>query len=390
VYVGNSVNRAALAAIVISVLMVSLVAEMSSASGAENSWATKAPMQFSRTGAGAAVVNGIVYVIGGSQRYNVTDSGFSYVSINSTEAYDPATDTWVEKTPMPTSRDGFGAVAFQGKIYCFGGRKVSKDYSISTNVNEVYDTETNSWQTRTPMPTARSGLQASEVGGKIYLIGGWIESKSSSFAETSAQVEIYDPGTDTWATVSPMPTAVGGYASAVADGKIYIISGALSGSTKANLTQIYDPKTDEWNLGAPIPMGVSSAVAGAVTGTNAARAIYVIGGSNAIYPLNGQFANQVYFLETNSWAMAAPLPVDRAGLALVFVNETILVMGGGHNIFTMDSTTVMQYTPLFNPVIEKEPFRVILVVIAFVVVIAAVTICFLVCSNKRKHRADRK
>ncbi len=378
-------NRAALAATVISVLVFSLMAAMSPASGAENSWATKASMHFSRTGAGAVAVNGIVYVIGGSQRYNTSETGFSYMSINSTEAYDPATDTWVEKVSMPTSRDGLGVAVFKGKIYCLGGRNVSKDYSISINVNEVYDTKTDSWETKTPMPTARSGLQASEVDGKIYLIGGWVESESSSIAEKSAEVEIYDPVTDTWATGSPIPTTVAGYASAVLDGKIYVISGVASGSTRTNLTQIYDPKTDRWSFGAPIPMSVSGAVAGSTIDLNVAKAIYVIGGSNDAYPLNGQLANQVYFPETDSWFMAAQMPVDRAGLAVAVVNDTIFVMGGGHNIFTMDSTTVMQYTPLANPIVEKEQFPIIPVVIAFIVVIAVVAICILVYSKKRKR-----
>ena len=374
-----------MAATVISVLLFSLAAAMSPASGVENSWATKASMHFSRTGAGAVAVTGIVYVVGGSQRYNTSDTGFSYMSINSTEAYNPATDTWVEKAPMPTSRDGLGVAAFEGKIYCFGGRNVSKDYSISINVNEVYDTETDSWETRMPMPTARSGLQASEVGEKIYLIGGWIESESSSIAEKSAQVEIYDTVTDTWATGSPIPTAVAGYASAVLNGKIYVISGVASGSTRTNLTQIYDPKTDEWSLGAAIPMSVSSAAAGSTTGLNTTKAIYVVGGSNDAYSLNGQLANQVYFPETDSWFMAAQMPADRAGLAVAVINDTIFVMGGGHNIFMMDSTTVMQYTPLVNPIVGKEPFPVIAVVIAFVVVIAVVAICILVYSKKRKR-----
>ena len=369
---------------VISILLFSSVVSTSPASSVENSWTTESSMLTSRTGAGSAAVKGIVYVTGGSHEYNLSDTGFSYMSINSTEAYNPATDTWVEKAPMPTPRDGLGAAAFQGKVYCFGGRNVSKDYSISTNVNEAYDTETDSWETRTPMPTARSGLQASEVGGKIYLIGGWIESESSSIAEKSAQVEIYNPVTDTWATGSPMPTAVAQYASAVLDGKIYIISGVASGTIKTNLTQIYNPETDKWGLGVPIPMSVSAAAAGATSGVNAAKAIYVIGGSNSTYSLNGQLVNQVYFLETDSWVMAEPMPVDRAGLALAVVNDSIFVMGGGHNIFMADSTTVMQYTPLTNPLVEMEPFSAIPVVIVAFLVIAVAAVSILVCFRKHK------
>lgn len=382
-------NRA-IALAFISALLFSLTVVMSPARGAENSWATKASMHFSRTGAGAAVVNGIVYVIGGSQRYNTSDTGFSYMSINSTEAYDPATDTWVDKAPMPTSRDGLGAAVFQGKIYCFGGRNVSKDYSISTNVNEVYDTETDSWETKTPMPTARSGLQANEVDEKIYLIGGRIESESSSIAEKSAQVEIYDPVTDTWAIGSPIPTAVAGYASAVLDGKIYVISGVARSSTRTNLTQIYDPKTDEWSFGAPIPMSVTAAAAGATTGTKAAKAIYVIGGSNATYPLSGQYTNQVYFPETNSWSVAASMPIDRAGLSVTVVNDTLYAIGGGHNIFTMDSAVVMLYTPFTSSSAGIEPFPIVPLVIAVLAVVAVVVVgasLFLLYRKKHKLKA---
>jgi N-acetylneuraminic acid mutarotase len=364
-------NRA-LSLAFISALLFSLIAAISTVGSAENSWVTKASMHFSRTGAGAAVVNGIVYVIGGSQRYNTSDAGFSYRSINSTEAYDPATDTWVDKASMPTSRDGPGVAVFQDKIYCFGGRNVSKDYSISTNVNEVYDTEIDSWETKTPMPTARSGFQASEVDDKIYLIGGRVESESSSISEKSAQVEIYDPVTDSWAFGTPIPTAVAGYASAVLDGKIYIISGVEGSSTYSNLTQVYDPQTDEWSFSVPIPMSVTAAAAGATTGTKVAKAIYVIGGSNETYPLNSQYANQVYFPESNSWSMAASMPVDRAGSAVAVVNDTLYVMGGGHNIFTMDSTIVMQYTPFTNTAVEMDMFSVIPIVITILVVVVGI------------------
>jgi N-acetylneuraminic acid mutarotase len=315
--------------------------------------------------------------MGGSQRYNVSDNGFSYMSINATEAYNPATDTWSLKAPMPTSRDSFGVAVYQNKIYCIGGESVSATESHAINANEVYDTETDSWQTKTSIPTARYDIEASVVDEKFYLIGG-IESSSitrlilgnfqiEQCMNESAKVEVYDPVTDTWTTGSPIPTAVGGYASAVVDGKVYVISGSENESAKTNLTQIYDPKTDKWSFGAPIPMSVTAAAAGAITGEKAAKAIYVIGGANAKYPLNGQVTNQVYFPETNSWSTAASMPIDRAGSAVAVVNDTICVMGGGHNIFTMDSTVVMQYTPFTNSNAGIEPFPLVPVVIAVLV-----------------------
>jgi hypothetical protein len=143
-----------------------------------------------------------------------------------------------------------------------------------------------------------------------------------------------------------MPTAVANYASAVMDNKIYIISGKASGSATTNLTQIYNPRIDKWRFGAPIPMGVSGAAAGATTGVQAPKAIYVFGGANDTYPLNGQYTNQVYFPTTNSWGMAAPMTIDRGGLSVTVMNDKLYVIGGGHNIFTPASTVNMQYTPI--------------------------------------------
>lgn len=349
-------------------ILIIILFLLSSAKGVENYWDTKASMHFSRTGATAAVINEIIYVMGGSQKYNTSDIGFSYMSINSTEAYQPSTDTWIIKSPMPTPRDNLGAAVFQGKIYCFGGRNVTKDYSISINANEMYDPKTDSWEIKTPMPTARSSLHANEVNKRIYLIGGRIETESTTKTEISNQVEIYDPISDTWANGSPIPKAVAGYASAVLDNKIYIISGVARDYSYTNLTQIYDPKTDEWSVGAPIPMSVTAAVASATNGSKVVKAIYVIGGGNATYPLNGQNINQVYFPDKNLWTTAASMPVNRAGSAIAVVNDALYVIGGGHNIFTRDSTFVMQYNPLITTPDEMDHFSTIPAVITILII----------------------
>ena len=57
------------------------------------------------------------------------------MSINATEAYNPGTDTWTLKAPMPTSRDGFGIAVYQNKIYCIGGESVLATESNVTNAN---------------------------------------------------------------------------------------------------------------------------------------------------------------------------------------------------------------------------------------------------------------
>jgi hypothetical protein len=60
-------------------------------------------------------------------------------------------NSWYIGTPLPTPRDGAFAGAIGGKIYVAGGA----NNSGVLNVNEIYDTITNTWTTGAPMPTAR-------------------------------------------------------------------------------------------------------------------------------------------------------------------------------------------------------------------------------------------
>jgi N-acetylneuraminic acid mutarotase len=352
---------------------------------ADNYWIIKAPTDIARYGAGIATVNETIYVIGGSQTQNYSNQSFS-VTLNATEVYDPATDIWREKTSMPTSRSRFGTAVYQNRIYCIGGVILSKDGTRTTltGINEVYDPSTDTWETKTSMPIARDGFMANAVDGKIYLIGGWYQLETIyGNVGVTAQVDVYDPSTDTWTTGKSMPKAVAVYSSAVVDNKIYVISGTAGGSVITDLTQIYDPKMDSWSLGAPIPVGVTNAGAGAITGANVLEAIYVVGGSDAGAQLNGQIINQVYSVETDSWSMGEPMPLDKAGLSATVVNNTLFVIGGGHNIFTPDSTTNMQYIPLSG--VKSESFPIVpftVSIAAFVLVSAGLLVYF----KRRKEK----
>ena len=103
------------------------------------SWTTKAPMPTARAGAAAGVINGVVYVVGGS------DNAGSAASKTANEAYDPATDTWVAKAPDPIQNGAGVGVAFAGagviagKLYVVGGCVFSDCRPGNTNILEIYD-----------------------------------------------------------------------------------------------------------------------------------------------------------------------------------------------------------------------------------------------------------
>ena len=82
--------------------------------------------------------------------------------------YNPRTDTWGKKAPLPTPRSGIAAATVKGRFYVFGGEETTGTF----DTNERYSPGTDSWETMPPLPTARHGLGAVAMGDRIYTLGG--------------------------------------------------------------------------------------------------------------------------------------------------------------------------------------------------------------------------
>jgi len=131
--------------------------------------------------------------------------------LSTNEEYDSVTNTWTTKAPMLTPRSDFGIVVVNNKIYCIGsiiGYNMSGNgKGILSTVNEVYDPSTDTWENKTSMPTMRQRPKAATVNGEIYLIGGFQYPDlppSQGIIELDTN-EVYNPKTDTWTTKTPMP-----------------------------------------------------------------------------------------------------------------------------------------------------------------------------------------
>ncbi len=137
--------------------------------GPGGNWAKKEPMPTPRYFPEVAVVDNIMYAIGGT----VNSGSGQHVGTGVVEAYNPATNSWrkdLESLPTPRRfRAGVGVL--NGIIYVFGGGNAFQE--ISTN--EAYDPAKDKWSTAPAMPTARFGLGGAVVGGRMYAIGGLLQ-----------------------------------------------------------------------------------------------------------------------------------------------------------------------------------------------------------------------
>ena len=78
-----------------------------------------------------------------------------------------------------------------------------------------------------------------------------------------SQVSRYNPTTNTWSNVAPLPVALSQAAPAAANGKIYVAGGCTGGASVTNALRIYDIATNTWTSGANMPTspGVEAAAA---------------------------------------------------------------------------------------------------------------------------------
>ncbi|EEB16492.1 conserved hypothetical protein [Pediculus humanus corporis] len=162
----------------------------------EDQWTTVASMKNKRLGVGLAVVNRILYAIGGYDGEK---------RLNSCECYHPENDEWNYIKPMNTNRSGAGVAALNQYIYVVGGY----DGENQLKTVERYDTEKNFWEFVEPIKAARSALSVSVLDNKLYALGGY---DGLSFLSI---VEIYDPETNSWEESTPLTTGRSGHSSAV-------------------------------------------------------------------------------------------------------------------------------------------------------------------------------
>jgi glucose/arabinose dehydrogenase/N-acetylneuraminic acid mutarotase len=187
-----------------------------------STWTMLPSLATARGGAAAAVISGKIYIAGGMDAFGA--------SLSSVEVFDPAGSSWSSAASMATRRDNAGAAAFDGKLYVFGGRTRNAD-GLTVNGTltsvEMYDPATNTWVARTPMPTGRRTMAVGTLGGRAQLMGG----ERTSDGGTFPQNEEYDAVTNSWRGLASMPTPRHGAAAATISGTVYVAGGGPTGGS---------------------------------------------------------------------------------------------------------------------------------------------------------------
>ncbi len=314
--------------------LVSLTGTTESAGAADTqdrgSWSAASTMPTGTGDSGVAALDGKVYVVGGSSFFphllpGSSDMGSGTWGSSVNYEYDPATDKWRERAPMPIGLSHVGVVGYNHRLYVFGGF-TSLIHANAQNAALAFDPASNSWRWLAPLGSRRGSVSAVEVNGKIHVLGG----RARDPAPLTLH-EVYDPATDRWSQAAAMPIARDHMGVAAIDGKIHVIGGRSGGQTdNVGEHDVYDPLTDRWSKAAPIPTPRSGGAAVYYDGL----LIYAGGECKKLDPHaafgGGEDFDSVegYDPKTNRWRPLTGLPGARQAFGAATVGSAAYFPGG--------------------------------------------------------------
>lgn len=234
------------------------------------------------------------------------------------------TGTWSTAAPLPQPRAEHAVIGLAGKIYAIAGGVSNADGTGKQNdgastLVEEYDPATDRWRVRSPLPRALTHVGVAAVDGKIYALGGFV---ADIHREAQADAFVYDPATDQWSTLPSLPAPRGSVGTVALNGKIHAIGGRDPKDQVKATHEIFDPVKQAWTSAAPLPVARDHLSAVVVNGK-----IHVIGGRTEDYTKVTAF-HDVYDPASDTWSEAPPLPTPRSAMAATVYRNMIVVFGG--------------------------------------------------------------
>lgn len=151
----------------------------------DGEWLLAPDLPAPRSAMGSAVVDNRLYLLGG-----YTDENGNLSLLSSMVRFDAFQWQWTAMPSMSKPRHSFMTAVLNGKIYAIGG--AGADNTVLRDVEE-YDPGTNRWRTLAPMPTARAMGAAVPLVDRLYVLGGYGAPDENGLMKPLRTVEVLFP-----------------------------------------------------------------------------------------------------------------------------------------------------------------------------------------------------
>ncbi|MEA2346521.1 MAG: hypothetical protein QOG62_308 [Thermoleophilaceae bacterium] len=276
----------------------------------EASWRTIRDSPTARQQAAAAALDGRVWILGG-----LTGKTNATTATASTEAYDPAINTWTTGPDLPVPLHHPMAVTYHGELVVMGGWIPEGANLTAKTSNRVFALRNGSWVELPPMNNARAAGAAAVADDRIVVVGGQADE------QLVAPTEVFDG--KSWREVADIPTPRE-HLAAAADGgagSVYAVGGReLSADKNSAALERYDPERNQWVKLPNMPIPAGSIGAAVVQGQ-----LVVVGGETPTTVLKDV---QSFDLTTEKWSVLPNMIAARHGMGVVGIGNTLYVIDG--------------------------------------------------------------
>ena len=268
-----------------------------------NSWTQMASTlpdnEMNNMACGVLAVSGtpLIYCVGGSAAGNTTATARVFT-------YDPATDTPTLLGSDDWPGDAAGTILPGGftvannKLYILGGFNINV-----ASTNEIWEFDPNAaagsrWTQKVNTPEGIMYAPTCTINGIIYVGGASdFDTVGLTVIDTTNSFS-FDPVANTIGTIAAIPRATGETRGLNFNGQMYVMGGGRVAPNPSNEVDIYDPGTNTWTIGDPF----SNARRNFPTDTDGTTRIWLSGG----YDIDG--VTPLASMEIFCAAAATPTP----------------------------------------------------------------------------------
>ena len=177
------------------------------------------------------------------------------------------------------------------------------------------------WQIIDHMPVPRHGMASAVLDGKIYLIGGKQSRKGAN--PPTSRVTAFDPVSGVWDTTIASLQDARSFAFSTAYGEqLYVFSGQ-DRNRPVQTVERYDPAENQWTVIDTLPHP-RAASGGAMLGDS----LYLVGGRSESGPL-AQI--DIYRFSDGQWLSGGPMTDALSSSVVLALQGQLYVMGGFEN-----------------------------------------------------------
>ena len=215
---------------------------------ATGAWSIGPSMPAPRFAMGGGVINGLIYLVGGSSTFNPN------MPESQTWEFDPAAGpgTYTSRASLPAANYRSGSGVSGGRLYVISG---ADSNGTLVNTNYEYNPATNAWTTRAPITTAvnkpggttlgaMDGCNGDIIivsGGTPFLAEGTSPAGAARTPHVTAITQIYDVGTDSWSNGPPLGTGRFSLQAAQAGNTLIAFGGYDGSAVVATVDRIQGP-----------------------------------------------------------------------------------------------------------------------------------------------------